>query len=87
MTQQILIFVDNQIINEMQKFSFSTSKQNLVHCFDILIVLRKGQTLSSYYRMMACQGGFCWLQTCAHLMAASKTPNDQCIVAVHTLIR
>ncbi|OQV15476.1 Neuronal PAS domain-containing protein 3 [Hypsibius exemplaris] len=49
-------------------------------------VLRKGQTMSSYYRIMGSKGGYHWVQTCAHLMAASKTPHYQCIVTVHTLI-
>ncbi|GAV00296.1 hypothetical protein RvY_11166-2 [Ramazzottius varieornatus] len=51
-------------------------------------VLRKGQSLSSYYRLMNHNGGFSWVQTGAHLMTASKAPGEQqCIVAVHSFIR
>ncbi|RUS89142.1 hypothetical protein EGW08_003085 [Elysia chlorotica] len=49
-------------------------------------ILRKGQALTDYYRLMNRTGGFVWVQTCATTLLNSKNSDDQSILAINYVV-
>ncbi|GFO34653.1 MAGUK p55 subfamily member 5-a [Plakobranchus ocellatus] len=50
-------------------------------------ILRKGQALTDYYRLMGRNGGFVWIQTCATTLLNNKSsPDDQSILAINYVV-
>ncbi|XP_028969056.1 protein trachealess [Galendromus occidentalis] len=71
------------------------SLYGLVHAQDVhklrqlhMDIMQKGQSMSSYYRLMNKNGGYSWLQTCATVICASKqsTQEEQSIICVNYVI-
>lgn len=52
-----------------------------------LSVIKKGQVLTHYYRLMNKSGGYTWLQTCATVVCNSKNAEEQNIICVNYVIR
>ncbi|GFS11756.1 protein trachealess [Elysia marginata] len=49
-------------------------------------ILRKGQALTDYYRLMNRTGGFVWVQTCATTLLNNKNSEDQSILAINYVV-
>ncbi|XP_051157483.1 protein trachealess isoform X3 [Leptopilina boulardi] len=49
-------------------------------------LIKKGQVLTHYYRLMNKSGGYTWLQTCATVVCNSKNAEEQNIICVNYVI-
>lgn len=49
-------------------------------------VIRKGQVLTQYYRIMNKNGGYTWIQTCATVICNAKNNEEQNIICVNYII-
>lgn len=49
-------------------------------------LLKKGQVMSHYYRLMNLRGGYTWMQTCATLVCNTKNSDEQSIICVNYVL-
>ncbi|KAF2365209.1 PAS fold [Trinorchestia longiramus] len=49
-------------------------------------LMKKGQVMSPYYRMLNRTGGYVWMQTCATIICNSKNNEDQNIICVNYVL-
>lgn len=52
----------------------------------ILTVLVKGQVTTKYYRFLAKQGGWVWVQSYATIVHNSRSSRPHCIVSVNYVL-
>ncbi|XP_016106278.1 single-minded homolog 2-like [Sinocyclocheilus grahami] len=50
------------------------------------LLLVKGQVTTKYYRMLAKQGGWVWVQSCATIVHNSRSSRPHCIVSVNYVL-
>jgi len=69
------------------------SMYSLVHAGDVdkikqthVDLIKKGQVMSDYYRLMNRRGGYTWMQICATLVCNSKNSDEQSIICVNYVI-
>lgn len=69
------------------------SMYELVHAGDVdkikqthLDLIKKGQVMSHYYRLMNRRGGYTWMQICATLVCNNKNNDEQTIICVNYVI-
>lgn len=51
-----------------------------------MAVIKKGQVMSNYYRLMNRRGGYTWMQMCATLVCNSKNSDEQSIICVNYVL-
>jgi neuronal PAS domain-containing protein 1/3 len=69
------------------------SMYSLVHAGDVdkikqthVDLIKKGQVMSNYYRLMNRRGGYTWMQICATLVCNSKNSDEQSIICVNYVL-
>jgi len=69
------------------------SMYSLVHAGDVdkikqthVDLIKKGQVMSNYYRLMNRRGGYTWMQMCATLVCNSKNSDEQSIICVNYVL-
>jgi len=69
------------------------SMYSLVHGSDVekirqthVDLIKKGQVMSNYYRMMNRTGGYTWMQICATLVCNNKNSDEQTIICVNYVL-
>jgi len=69
------------------------SMYSLVHAADVhkikqthVDLIKKGQVMSNYYRLMNRQGGYTWMQICATLVCNTKNSDEQSIICVNYVL-
>merc|ERR1719507_1059773 len=69
------------------------SMYSLVHTADVhkikqthVDLIKKGQVMSNYYRLMNRQGGYTWMQICATLVCNTKNSDEQSIICVNYVL-
>merc|ERR1719394_1050588 len=69
------------------------SMYSLVHAADVhkikqthVDLIKKGQVMSNYYRLMNRRGGYTWMQLCATLVCNSKNSDEQSIICVNYVL-
>lgn len=50
-------------------------------------VMKKGQVMSPYFRILNKGGGFTWMQICATIICSSKNGEEQNIICVNYVLR
>ena len=53
------------------------------HCVS---VIKKGQVMSTYFRLLNRRGGYTWMQMCATLVCNTKNENEQSILCVNYVL-
>jgi len=49
-------------------------------------LIKKGQVMSEYYRLMNRSGGYTWMQICATLVCNTKNSDEQSIICVNYVL-
>jgi len=49
-------------------------------------LIKKGQVMSHYYRLLNRRGGYTWMQTCCTLVCSSKNSDEQQIISVNYVL-
>ena len=49
-------------------------------------VIKKGQVMSTYFRLLNRRGGYTWMQMCATLVCNTKNENEQSILCVNYVL-
>lgn len=58
----------------------------LIDCVCLCVVLVKGQVTTKYYRFLAKQGGWVWVQSYATIVHNSRSSRPHCIVSVNYVL-
>lgn len=76
------------------KYSHHTCKRKfvnfvLINVYNnvIVLVLSKGQVTTKYYRLLAKDGGWVWVQSYATIVHNSRSSRPHCIVSVNYVLR
>ena len=58
--------------------------RHLQQCF--ISVIKKGQVMSTYFRLLNRRGGYTWMQMCATLVCNTKNDQEQSIICVNYVL-
>jgi len=76
----LLQLIENSTISVLFPFCY-------ISLSPICLVLKKGQVLSPYYRLLNKNGGHTLMQLCATIICNSKTGEEQSIIVINYIIK
>ena len=68
-----------------EAFWYKYDINNSIRCY--VSVLLKGQVTTKYYRFLAKDGGWVWMQSYATIVHNSRSSRPHCIVSVNYVLR